>query len=160
MRQISRPTAIWVATPVVSNLVLATLSVSFSDRFWGPWICYVVAVAAITASSVSLCSFALNYIGPRSTFLGLLVQGASLILIFAAIYHGNGLSNTPNPLWDTALYFSVVTWTTLGYGDFTVLPPLRLIAAAQALLGYVFLGLTLGLGTVFVQRRMWPRPPD
>jgi Ion channel len=39
------------------------------------------------------------------------------------------------------LYFSLVTWTTLGYGDFRPTVPLRLFAAAEAVTGYVYMGL-------------------
>lgn len=35
----------------------------------------------------------------------------------------------------SSLYFSIVTFTTLGYGDFQPLPHLRLVAAAEAVLG-------------------------
>jgi hypothetical protein len=45
------------------------------------------------------------------------------------------------------LYFSIVTWTTLGYGDFTPPAAIRMIAAIQAMLGYIFLGILVGLGT-------------
>jgi hypothetical protein len=43
--------------------------------------------------------------------------------------------------------FSVVTWTTLGYGDFTPPTDIRLITAMQALLGYAFFGIVVGVGT-------------
>jgi hypothetical protein len=36
----------------------------------------------------------------------------------------------------TCIYFSIVTWTTLGYGDFRPSVPMRLVAASEALLGY------------------------
>jgi hypothetical protein len=49
-------------------------------------------------------------------------------------------------------YFSVVTWTTLGYGDFQPLPDFRLLAAFQALVGYVFLGVIVGLIMMLVAR--------
>lgn len=35
----------------------------------------------------------------------------------------------------TCLYFSVVTWTTLGYGDVVPTPALRPIAALEAMVG-------------------------
>ena len=41
-------------------------------------------------------------------------------------------------------YFPVVTFTTLGYGDFQPHPYLRPLAALQALVGYIFLGFTVG----------------
>lgn len=41
-------------------------------------------------------------------------------------------------------YFSIITWTTLGYGDFRPSPEARMYAASQALLGYFYMGLLLG----------------
>ncbi|MEC9347311.1 MAG: ion channel [Pseudomonadota bacterium] len=38
-----------------------------------------------------------------------------------------------------------MTWTTLGYGDITPPVGIRLVAATEAVLGYVFFGLTVGL---------------
>lgn len=39
------------------------------------------------------------------------------------------------------LYFSVSTFTTLGYGDFVPTPETRVVASVEALSGYVLLGL-------------------
>ena len=44
-----------------------------------------------------------------------------------------------------AIYFSVVTFTTLGFGDLQPLPGGRIFAAIQALSGYVYLGIAIGL---------------
>ncbi|REG51025.1 ion channel [Paraburkholderia sp. BL6669N2] len=43
--------------------------------------------------------------------------------------------------WIAALYFSIVTFTTTGYGDYHPTKELRLVAAAEALAGYIFFGL-------------------
>lgn len=74
--------------------------------------------------------------------------GASLISIsaivmvifsFASIYERYGILGTPgarethDPL--ICLYFSMVTITTLGYGDFVPSPPARLFAGSEALAG-------------------------
>ena len=48
------------------------------------------------------------------------------------------------PIRDS-LYFSIVTFTTLGYGDIQPVPAGRLLAAFQALSGYIYLGLGIGL---------------
>ncbi|MGG7568622.1 potassium channel family protein [Rhodovulum sp. DZ06] len=45
----------------------------------------------------------------------------------------------------TALYFAVVTFTTLGYGDLQPMPEQRLFAAALAMAGYLVLGMLVGL---------------
>ena len=47
----------------------------------------------------------------------------------------------------TALYFSIVTFTTLGYGDLQPSTHMRPVAAVQALVGYVYLGLFVGSAT-------------
>lgn len=51
------------------------------------------------------------------------------------------------------LYFSIVTFTTLGYGDFSPISEYRLLAASQALLGYVYLGTIVGLLIVVVSHK-------
>jgi hypothetical protein len=43
------------------------------------------------------------------------------------------------------LYFSIVTWTTVGYGDIKPSPDSRMFAASEALLGYLTMGLYLYL---------------
>jgi Ion channel len=75
-------------------------------------------------------------------WVALLCLGITMILLilsFSFIYAHYGLIG-PDGHTDrnhsTALYFSVVTWTTLGYGDFRPTPDARLWAAAEALLGY------------------------
>ena len=41
--------------------------------------------------------------------------------------------------FNSSLYFSIVTFTTLGYGDVLPKPPFRLLAASEAVLGLVSL---------------------
>jgi hypothetical protein len=43
----------------------------------------------------------------------------------------------------SCLYFSIVTWTTLGYGDFRPSMELRLFAASEAFLGYLFMAVLI-----------------
>lgn len=43
----------------------------------------------------------------------------------------------------SCIYFSIITWTTVGYGDFSPTPDSRMYAAAEALLGYIFMGLVI-----------------
>ena len=85
-------------------------------------------------------------IHPGIILFALLAQAAGLICAFAAIYRVYGLDGMPPPLdRETAVYFSIVTWTTLGYGDLKPSETVRLTAAAQALLGYLYLGLVVGV---------------
>lgn len=69
------------------------------------------------------------------------------ITSFAVLYSMNGII-TPTAKSDHnfkhALYFSTVTWTTLGYGDYQPTEPLQLVAATEALCGYVTMAMFLG----------------
>jgi hypothetical protein len=88
----------------------------------------------------------------RIEMLLLILNLAILILTFAWVHHQIGLMDVsgpaPRPTNDLsdALYFSVVTSTTLGYGDFIPLGPGRPVAALQALVGYLILGILVSTG--------------
>ena len=56
--------------------------------------------------------------------------------------------------FEAALYFSVVTFTTLGYGDITLGPDWRMLAAFEAANGIIMFGWTTALVVAYVQRLM------
>lgn len=59
------------------------------------------------------------------------------------------------PTLADAIYFSLVTYTTVGYGDVTVGPETRIFAAMAAVTGV----LNFGLSTAFLVRlvaKLWP----
>ncbi len=63
------------------------------------------------------------------------------IALWAMLYRGNdGI-----PDMETALYFSAVTYTTVGYGDVVLPPGLRLTAGVEALTGILMVGWTSAL---------------
>ena len=53
---------------------------------------------------------------------------------------------------ETALYFSGVTYTTVGYGDLVLQKPWRTLAPLEALTGILMGGLSTGLFFAFVSR--------
>ena len=53
---------------------------------------------------------------------------------------------------EAALYFSMVTFTTLGYGDITLNEQWRLIASIEAATGIIMFGWTIALVINTVQR--------
>jgi len=60
----------------------------------------------------------------------------------AGLYHGKECLQNPNVM--QCLYFSVVTWTMLGYGDFHPNEGLsQFLAASEAIMGYVYMGLLI-----------------
>jgi voltage-gated potassium channel Kch len=74
---------------------------------------------------------------------------ATMLLCFASIYRLVGIVDTSTRELShdatDCLYFSVVTFTTLGYGDFIPPPELRLVAAAEAFAGYLSLALVIAV---------------
>jgi hypothetical protein len=83
-----------------------------------------------------------------------------IVLVFAVIYWKNGLiisGEYQKVLFTDALYFSVTTWTTLGYGDFSPPQDLRLITSIQALLGYIAMGMLVALLSLWLPERMKSR---
>jgi hypothetical protein len=53
---------------------------------------------------------------------------------------------------ETALYFSMVTFTTLGYGDITLPSQWRLLASLEAANGIIMFGWTTALVAAVIQR--------
>jgi len=55
-------------------------------------------------------------------------------------------------VWNDALYFSLVTFTTLGYGDLTLNEEWRILGAFQAANGVIMFGWTTALIVAVAQR--------
>ena len=149
-------TIFYTVIPLGTNGALAIGAyVFFSDAFTDNLtICYLTALIAAGAALVSVGGFFLQDIGALRTIGSLASQAAALIVVFAGIYRGFGLDKAePLVTHDIALYFSIVTWTTLGYGDLAPVRGLQLLAAMQAGLGYLFLGLIVGLVANLISSR-------
>lgn len=148
------------AVPLAGGLFLAFLMVG------GSWIGGVHLLPDGTPRTVVMLVLGVGFVGAFVALLAMrlrsvlgggehlatelalvAVQVGALILGFAAVYRQLGLlDNTASDptvvhhFW-TAAYYSVVTFTTLGYGDFYPVGAGRALAALQALTGYVVLGM-------------------
>lgn len=99
--------------------------------------------------------------------LGLFATHLVEIWIYSAAYgfvDGRGAlghlvhSTDPTTLgWLDHVYFSFVTYTTVGYGDFVPVGPIRFIAATEALNGWVLLGWSASF-TFLEMQRFWRDP--
>ena len=83
---------------------------------------------------------------------------ALLLVAFAAIYASLGIEDTSGSGGPTktrafvdCLYYSVVTFTTLGYGDFQPFGAARVMAALQAFTGYLVLGILASSSASLIQ---------
>jgi hypothetical protein len=82
-----------------------------------------------------------SILGPLSLLLLFVAWGSGLVLGFALLHW----SVTPMPSFPDALYFSGVTFTTLGYGDITPQGPLgRVLAVVEAAVGFGFVAVVIG----------------
>ncbi|MHA6289462.1 ion channel [Maricaulis sp. CAU 1757] len=68
--------------------------------------------------------------------IGLFLLHGVEMWIYAWAYYGLG----EFPDMETALYYSVSTFTTLGQGDVVLQPPWRLVGALEAFVGFLMLG--------------------
>jgi len=90
-----------------------------------------------------------------------LISGSLAILSFAMLYSLTGIDGGENPSlcgqgparsMRDYVYFSAVTFSTLGYGDFAPCPGQRLWAAFQAIFGNLHLGMIVGAAFFAAQR--------
>ncbi|WP_193164761.1 potassium channel family protein [Microbulbifer hainanensis] len=70
------------------------------------------------------------------------------VLAWAVAYCAFGAFNALEP----AMYFSMVTFTTLGYGDIVLGEPWRLLSAFQSAIGIIMFGWTTAVVIAVVQR--------
>lgn len=109
-----------------------------------------VAMMAICIPLLTRAAKAVEAKFPKLKFMYLSALGFALIVfahtvqvwIWAVFFVGFGAFAD----LATALYFSLVTYTTLGYGDFVLGPDIRIFASFAAVTGL----LTFGLSTAFL----------
>jgi hypothetical protein len=89
-----------------------------------------------------------------------LIMVATVLLLFALhgieiwLWAGVYRVLTDLPDLESALYFSTVTYTTLGYGDVVLAPPWRMLASLEAANGILLFGWTTAFLFALV-RRVW-----
>jgi len=96
-----------------------------------------------------------------STVTVLIVLHVIQIAVWAAAYQSL-LPEGELATFEAALYFSFVTFTTLGYGDITLSEGWRLLSGIEALNGILLIGWTTALLFAVVQRSwqgLWRRKP-
>jgi voltage-gated potassium channel len=68
-------------------------------------------------------------------------------VLFLSLPEKGGLKN-----FSEALYFSIITFTTLGYGDITLSEQWNLLSGAEAMVGITVFGLTTAMLFAVIQR--------
>jgi len=150
-----------------------------------PWWVEVSALSVSLVISVCIVGYAIwlqnNLKSILATALALYlisILAAVAILTFAKDYQRFGLIYTAGtqpggptlpggpalpggPTLSDYLYFSIITWTTVGYGDFVPTRESRVIAAAEALFGYIYMAVYISYMfnvLSFVANYEWRKP--
>ena len=131
------------AAMVVRELLIAFLIVA---------ICLIIHVTCLVWLGESLLSWRENRHRAVGTFgymvLLLAVFTVTILLhlletaIWATFYYGRSLF----PNFETSLYFSITSYTTIGFGDVTLPPAWRMLGGIEGISGV----LLCGLSTAFV----------
>jgi hypothetical protein len=150
-------------TPYVLSAIVPAVSaatICFSTGFYAKL--FSVSLVIIVLAQFCLFLFGMaRDIGQRNLLavsIFVFVNIASIICLFGNAYRWLGLKDTlingppARPLLD-AIYFSVVTWTTLGYGDIVPVPDARFVAALEALAGYFVMALFIAVLLEMLKRR-------
>lgn len=119
----------------------------------------------IAISLLSSYSFASQLIRTGSNFFAfiffLVVFAYFVPLLFGSLYivlhilneDSGGCIDGLRDVYDP-IYYSYTTLTTLGYGDLAPVGVCRLISSAQAILGYIFLGVLAAVANRFIAPRI------
>lgn len=94
------------------------------------------------------------------SFALLAIHISITIFSFALHYHSSGLLGAKgefSPSLYESLYFSMTTFTTLGYGDIQPLPNYRLTTSLEALSGMVSMALGSSMIWLWCQENMIPK---
>lgn len=88
---------------------------------------------------------------PERLFGDILISSILTILAFSQLYRWLGIENDGVAATDARdfVYFSMVTFSTLGFGDFVPSANTRLFAGTQAMVGNLHLGMLVG--TLFIK---------
>ena len=118
----------------------------FTFRFAVFWsLVYLTVVVIIPVLLLTDRDFRLD---PIRLFQDIMVSGVYCILAFGLLYRRFGYAESVDemilrPVGD-AYYFSAVTFSTLGFGDFRPVAAVRGYAAVQGIWGNIHLGLLAG----------------
>ena len=113
--------------------------------------CLMAGCVTIHAAGLALAFRRLRQLAAPARFLSatklfifvavwIVLLHLSEIAVWAAAYTWTGAM----PDWQSALYFSAVTYTTTGYGDLVLPPKWRLDGAIEALTGILMCGWSTG----------------
>ena len=134
---------------IIFFIIFLAIKSEFSEQIQTFILYFVLAINSIFFLEIK--EFLSHETTKKDSFFELLsvaLTGLSNIGLFAYIYYTLGVQGSSGIIvgeFTTSLYFSIVTWTTLGYGDLKPIDELRLVASLEALMGYIYMAVLIGL---------------
>jgi Ion channel len=133
--------------------------------FWGSvtlGVCFAVEIVLLV-----LCNVWHEKLSNKMTRNSVVIRAATLISLSLGVivlahtiqvwlWAGAWVFGDVMPDWNSAIYFSLVTYTTLGYGDIVLGPDLRIFAAFASVTGLLAFGLSTAY-LVAMMTRMFER---
>ena len=160
--RIDRLTILLVQPAAFALTLGALFAPRLADEVW-PIVLGAIAVSLIFLEYLeTVCSFAQAHARGRRRLKGLqlIFSGVLMVLAYAAIYRQLGVDDALDRITihdpGTALYFSVITTATVGYGDYVPSHEAKPFAAAQALMSVVWTGLFFGV----IVSSLWAPPRE
>ena len=143
---------------LITNLALLGVAGALHARIATP-LGFAAVLFSFGTTLVIFVEFHQKRAGHRVSAVLIGVNAVCYLLVATFVNMGHGVIGPDGATtrFSDALYFTMVTFTTLGYGDFRPDDSLRLIAATQAILGYLFLGLLIVFVTSWLESRSGPR---
>lgn len=145
-----------------ASLIIALVFAFLSHWIW--WLSYACPFILLFTLYLAVVRIPLNLNWSRNLypliFYDLIIFNVSAIVIYAIIYFQSEQLGSQFHGFDEALYFSVTTWTTLGYGDITPPRNLKLITSAEALTGLITIPVIVAVIWLYCQDRIRPRSSD
>jgi hypothetical protein len=145
-------------------LALTTLLAGCS--YWIPALVYVNALLLFAMLYLQIVSIPLQLNWSRNMYGGLLRRQFFFVVYSAVVYAvhfyfgGIVAADKRGASVTDALYFSFTTWTTLGYGDLTPAPQLRLATSLEALTGVLTIAVLTATVWLYCQERLRPMSAD
>ena len=148
---------------VVSWLLYLVIAILvFCSRIFLPC-AYLLPFVLLLQYTIFIWMIPLNLNWSRSLYSHLFWKAILLfcvtVISFAIIYRFYGIVDSARGItvksYLTSTYFSITTWSTLGYGDFKPVPSLRLLTSLEAILGVLSIPLIFTMIWKYCDFRIW-----
>lgn len=143
-------------------LIIALIAAIFSDLTFP--LQYVQPIASLMILALIVLSIPLNINWSRNLYGKILQRGFIFqvvgILLYAINYHSSGKFNIGSLGVSDSIYFSCITWATVGYGDIAPLESTRMITALEAFTGILSMPILASIVWMYCSDRIKSKSLD